>query len=80
MRVKGEINSRPLQTAVDRLASVFKRHVVSIDHDRIEDPAIALALHMTDDLNSVELIELLVFFQELIDFGLQDVASNSASA
>ena len=57
LRVIGQVDPRALQASVTLPTAIFERDVISLQHDRIEHPAISFALHMADDSRHVELIE-----------------------
>jgi len=57
LRVIGEIYPGTFQAPVEFLATIFKRDVISVQHYRVEYPAILLALHVTHHSCHIELIE-----------------------
>jgi hypothetical protein len=61
-----EIDSRAFQVLVFLFATVFKRDVISVQHDGIEYPVTLFALHMADYFGDVKLIELEMFPYEFV--------------
>ena len=57
LRVIGKIYPSTFQASVEFFAAILKRDVISVQHDRVEYPAILLALHVTHHFCRIELIE-----------------------
>ena len=68
-RVIGKIDPLTGEIFIGLLSLVFKRHSITLDHQRVDEPLTGLALHMGSYLHHVGMNESRMFLQQFIGVG-----------